>query len=72
MATASTLDGVAPRPGCRPPPPAGGTPDLTIVKIDIDADELDRHDRGTIGVCGDAAEACAALISALGDLPGPG
>ncbi len=39
--------------------------DQTIVKIDIDADELDRHDVGTIGVHGDAAEVCRALVEAL-------
>jgi acetolactate synthase-1/2/3 large subunit len=47
----------------------GHDPDLTIVKIDIDPDELDRHDRGTIGVCGDAAEACEALLVALDGMP---
>lgn len=47
-----------------------GTDDaLTIVKIDVDPDELDRHDVGTIGVTGDAGEVCAALLGALGDLP---
>ena len=45
----------------------GTDDDLTIVKIDIDADELDRHDVGTIGVHGDAAAVCEALVSALGD-----
>ena len=40
--------------------------DLTIVKIDIDADELDRHDLGTVGVTGDAATVCRALTDALG------
>ena len=39
--------------------------DLTIVKIDIDPDELDRHDLGTIGVSGDAATVCAALHGEL-------
>ncbi len=43
--------------------------DLTIVKIDIDADELDRHDLGAIGVHGDADEACRALLDLLSDLP---
>ena len=33
------------------------TTTMTIVKIDIDADELDRHGAGTIGVCGDADDA---------------
>ncbi len=43
--------------------------DLTIVKIDIDPDELDRHGVGTVGVVGDAAHVCAALLAALHDLP---
>ena len=38
----------------------------TIVKIDIDADELDRHEVGTIGVHGDADDVCRALVEALG------
>lgn len=43
-----------------------GTDDeQTIVKIDIDPDELDRHDVGTIGVTGDAAEVARALHGAL-------
>ena len=40
----------------------------TIVKIDIDPDELDRHALGTIGVCGDADDVCRALLAALEDL----
>ncbi len=47
----------------------GHDDDLTVVKIDIDPDELDRHDRGAIGVCGDAADACDALLAALEDMP---
>lgn len=43
--------------------------DQTIVKIDVDPDELDRHDVGTIGVTGDAAAVCARLLDALADLP---
>lgn len=43
-----------------------GTDDrMTIVKIDVDPDELDRHGVGTIGVVGDAAAACDALLAAL-------
>jgi acetolactate synthase-1/2/3 large subunit len=38
---------------------------LTIVKIDIDPDELDRHHRNAVGVCGDAGEVCGALAEAL-------
>ena len=45
----------------------GTDDDLTIVKIDIDAEELDRHGVGTIGVHGDAAAVCEALASALGE-----
>ena len=37
----------------------------TIVKIDIDDLELDRHGVGTIGVHGDAGDVCAALVAAL-------
>jgi acetolactate synthase-1/2/3 large subunit len=43
----------------------GTDDDQTIVKVDIDPDELDRHDVGTIGVAGDAAEVCRALYGAL-------
>jgi acetolactate synthase-1/2/3 large subunit len=41
----------------------------TIVKVDIDPDELDRHGVGTIGVCGDAGEVCHALVASLDGLP---
>jgi acetolactate synthase-1/2/3 large subunit len=41
----------------------------TIVKIDIDPDELDRHALDTIGVCGDADDVCRALIAALEGMP---
>lgn len=41
---------------------------MAIVKIDVDPDELDRHGVGTIGVVGDAATACAALLDALAGL----
>ena len=37
-----------------------------IVQINIDADELDRYRTGTLGVHGDAAEACRLLVDALG------
>lgn len=43
--------------------------DQTIVKIDVDPDELDRHDVGTIGVQGDAHTVCRALLDALAGLP---
>jgi acetolactate synthase-1/2/3 large subunit len=43
-----------------------GTDDaLTVVKVDIDPDELDRHGIGTIGVCGDAAAVAGAMYHAL-------
>jgi acetolactate synthase-1/2/3 large subunit len=43
-----------------------GTDDgLTVVKVDIDPDELDRHGIGTIGVRGDAAAVAAAMYGAL-------
>jgi acetolactate synthase-1/2/3 large subunit len=41
----------------------------TIVKIDIDPDELDRHALDTIGVCGDADDVCRALLAALDGMP---
>jgi acetolactate synthase I/II/III large subunit len=47
----------------------GTDDDQTIVKIDVDPAELDRHDVGTIGVTGDAARVCTALLDALADLP---
>ncbi|MEO6571118.1 MAG: thiamine pyrophosphate-dependent enzyme [Ilumatobacteraceae bacterium] len=43
-----------------------GTDDeLTIVKVDVDPDELDRHGVGTIGVVGDAASVCNLMLEAL-------
>ena len=44
----------------------GVDPAQTIVQVNIDADELDRHGTGTVGVHGDATEACRLLIEALG------
>ncbi len=44
----------------------GVDPGQTIVQVNIDAGELDRHGTGTVGVHGDAAEACRMLIDALG------
>ncbi|MXW99290.1 MAG: TPP-binding protein, partial [Acidimicrobiaceae bacterium] len=44
----------------------GVDPGQTIVQVNIDADELDRHSTGTVGVHGDAAETCRLLIEALG------
>lgn len=37
-----------------------------IVQINIDATELDRYQTGTVGVHGDADEACRLLVDALG------
>ncbi len=39
--------------------------DMTVVQINIDADELDRHNLDTIGLHGDAAEAVGAVTAAL-------
>jgi len=44
----------------------GGT---TVVKIDIDEAELDRYGAGTIGLHGDADDACRALLGAIADTP---
>ena len=44
----------------------GTGPGQRIVQINIDADELDRYGTGTLGVHGDASEACARLLAALG------
>ncbi|MYB28996.1 MAG: TPP-binding protein [Acidimicrobiaceae bacterium] len=43
----------------------GVQPGQQIVQINIDAAELDRHNTGTIGVHGDATEACRLLVDAL-------
>ncbi len=43
----------------------GTDADLSIIKIDIDPDELDRHGATTIGICADAHDACMALLDAL-------
>ena len=45
--------------------------DLRLIQINIDADEVDRHGITTVGIHADAAEACAALVSALGDHQSP-
>ncbi len=39
--------------------------DLTLIKVDVDPDELDRHGATTVGIAGDAAEVAAALADAL-------
>lgn len=43
----------------------GIDPDLTLIKVDVDPDELDRHGVTTVGIAGDAAEVSAALADAL-------
>ena len=43
----------------------GVDPDLTLIKVDVDPDELDRHGATTVGIAGDAAEVAAALADAL-------
>ena len=43
----------------------GVDPGLTLIKIDVDPDELDRHGATTVGICGDAGEASLALVEAL-------
>ena len=40
--------------------------DQQIVQINIDPAELDRYGTGTVGIHGDAAEACRLLVDALG------
>jgi acetolactate synthase-1/2/3 large subunit len=47
----------------------GTDADMTIVKIDIDPEELDRHGLGAIGVLGDADPAVRALLAALDGMP---
>ncbi|HEY8093680.1 MAG TPA: thiamine pyrophosphate-dependent enzyme [Acidimicrobiales bacterium] len=43
----------------------GVDPSLTLIKIDVDPDELDRHGATTVGISGDASAACLALLDAL-------
>jgi acetolactate synthase-1/2/3 large subunit len=47
----------------------GVDPDLTLIKVDVDPDELDRHGATTVGIAGDAAEVAAALADALRGAP---
>ena len=44
--------------------------DLRLIQINIDPDEVDRHGITTVGIHADAAEACRALVEALGDHEG--
>ena len=43
----------------------GVDPDLVLIKVDVDPDELDRHGATTVGIVGDAAEVVRALVGAL-------
>ncbi len=47
----------------------GTDDDLTIIQVNIDADELDRHDLGTVGLHADAAMSVDAITDALGKIP---
>lgn len=40
--------------------------DLTLIQINLDADELDRHGITEVGIHADANDACRALIDAIG------
>jgi acetolactate synthase-1/2/3 large subunit len=44
-------------------------PNMKIIRVDIDADELARVERPAVGIHADAREAIAALIKALGKQP---
>ena len=45
--------------------------DLTLIQINLDADELDRHGITEVGIHADANAACRALIDAIGPLQRP-
>jgi acetolactate synthase-1/2/3 large subunit len=45
--------------------------DLTLIQINIDADELDRHGVTEVAIHADAAEACRALRAAIGTVHRP-
>lgn len=40
--------------------------DLTLIQINVDADELDRHGITSVGIHADADDACRALLDAIG------
>ena len=44
--------------------------DLTVLQINVDVDELNRHGITEVGLHADAAQACATLVAALGDFQG--
>ncbi|HZX55473.1 MAG TPA: thiamine pyrophosphate-dependent enzyme [Ilumatobacteraceae bacterium] len=48
-----------------------GTTDLDLIQINTDADELDRHGIGALGIHSDAAEVVPLLVDRLGDLQRP-
>ena len=45
--------------------------DLTLIQINVDEDELDRHGITEVGIHADADAACRALIAAIGPLDKP-
>ena len=45
--------------------------DLTLIQINVDEDELDRHGITAVGLHADADQACRALIDAIGPLSRP-
>ena len=45
--------------------------DLTLIQINVDEDELDRHGITSVGIHADADVACRALIDAIGPLDRP-
>ena len=42
--------------------------DLTLIQINVDADELNRHGITRVGIHADAKDACEALLSAIGPI----
>jgi acetolactate synthase-1/2/3 large subunit len=42
---------------------------MSIIQVNLDPAELDRHGVTSVGVLGDAAEVCRAMLDALGDRP---
>jgi acetolactate synthase-1/2/3 large subunit len=48
-----------------------GTSGLDLIQINTDADELDRHGLGALGIHGDAAEIVPMLVERLADLQRP-
>ncbi len=45
--------------------------DLRFIQVNIDPDEIDRHGCTTVGIHGDAGEACRALVDAVGPVDRP-